>query len=74
MSRITKYGNLSDDELLRYVADARQYSPIIEELCQRIENEGDPEGQQGEVDCPVCEALLIVNDTGTGSFDLEAKE
>jgi hypothetical protein len=47
---ITKYNHLSNRELLAQVESVRDYSPVIEELCQRLENVG------GE--CPVCEADL----------------
>lgn len=47
---ITKYSQFSNRELLGEFDILRQYSPIIEELCQRVENVG--------VECPVCEADL----------------
>lgn len=50
MNQPTKYHNLTVVELLREVDDVRHYSPIIEELCQRLENIGET--------CPVCEADL----------------
>lgn len=45
---ITKYTGLTDRELLLRLSDARQHSPVIEELCRRLEDI--PE------ECPVCEA------------------
>ena len=34
---VTEYRNLTDRELLIEFANLRAHSPIIEELCQRIE-------------------------------------
>ena len=47
---ITKYNGLSNRELLAQLEGVRTYSPVVEELCQRLENVG--------VECPVCEADL----------------
>lgn len=47
---ITKYNNLSNRELLAQLENVRPFSPVVEELCQRLENVG--------VECPVCEADL----------------
>jgi hypothetical protein len=47
---ITKYQGLTQRELLNELESVRQYSPIIEELCTRLENHGE--------ECPVCEADL----------------
>ena len=55
---ITKYNNLSNRELLNQLYVTRNYSPIIEELCQRVEAVG--------AECPVCEADLQL-----AKFELE---
>ena len=47
---VTKYSNYSNADLLQLFEDRRQQSPIIEELCQRLEMLG--------IECPVCEADL----------------
>jgi hypothetical protein len=43
---------MSDDDLLQALEDKRQYSDLIEELCQRIENSG--------AECPVCNADIRI--------------
>lgn len=74
----TKYSHLSDDELLNLVNDDRIYSPIIEELCKRLEALN---GNHVSVDadhraeCPVCEAKLCVNyDEGNNNFTVEVNK
>ena len=47
---ITKYNNLSNRELLAQLESVRSHSPVIEELCQRLETTN--------VECPICEADL----------------
>lgn len=63
----TKYSNLTDEELLRYVDDARPKSPLIEELATRLEKtvRSEKSGTWTH-DCPVCEAPLncTLNDDG----------
>lgn len=49
---ITKYQILSDTELLAQLQTATRYSPIIDELCQRLERNIDRNI------CPICEANL----------------
>lgn len=46
----TKYRPYSTEELLQLCAEKRALSPLIEELCQRIE--------ENPIVCPVCEAEL----------------
>jgi hypothetical protein len=48
---ITKYRNLTNAELLNRLDEARLHSPIIEELCARME-------VKSRAICPVCEADL----------------
>lgn len=47
---LTKYSQLSNRELLRELNDVRSFSPVVEELCLRLEHTGS--------ECPVCEADL----------------
>ena len=72
---ITRYGFMEDEEFLRICSEKRALSPIIEELCQRLEYylyEGDiPDKDDGVVDentlailnCPICETTLKVSGT-----------
>jgi len=64
MSTITHFNGLSTDELLRHVDEARAKSPIIEELCQRLEG-GLLATEKCinislDIVCPVCLAELTV--------------
>lgn len=45
---VTKYSSYSTQELLTIVSEKRYHSPLIEELCQRLE--------RFSTTCPVCEA------------------
>jgi hypothetical protein len=73
----TSYSHYSNEELLRYVDDKRGHSPIIEELCQRLEKKTLKEETQAannNVECPVCESQLVVDyDQGNNIFDLDTK-
>jgi len=51
---ITKYHSYNNAELLQLMEDKRDKSPIIEELCQRVEASG--------LQCPICEADLPVKE------------
>ena len=51
---ITKYHSYNNAELLQLMEDKRDKSPIIEELCLRIEHVG--------LECPICEADLTVKE------------
>lgn len=64
MPRITKYRNLSNDELLHHVDAARQVSDIIEELAARLEA-AEPV-LNTVLECPHCEAAvtLVEGDEG----------
>lgn len=66
---ITKYCNTPTHELVAGLHDKRQYSPLIEELCQRLEASNMLDdvqgGMQTSVECPVCEATMFVKDEGT---------
>ncbi|OHD22914.1 MAG: hypothetical protein A2Y38_19810 [Spirochaetes bacterium GWB1_59_5] len=73
----TKYSNLTDDEFLGQVDDARSKSPIIDELATRLEKANRqrvPEDSDTRVDCPVCEASLVVSyDETTNRFKAETE-
>lgn len=79
MSICTTYSNYSDADILRHCHDVRGCSPLIEELCQRLEQkeileENASEGEEADLDCivrcPVCEAELEVGQNET-SYVLE---
>ena len=67
----TKHRYLSDEEFLRLCSDKRHQSPIIEELCQRLEeyigvDKPDPGDKEITIDnvqykCEVCEAEFSIN-------------
>ncbi len=72
----TKYGNLLDEELLKHVADVRARSPIIEELCLRLEakihNVVIDTDSDARVECPACEAPLLADyDSENGMFTIK---
>lgn len=50
----TRFSFMSDAEFIAFIKDKRDRSPIIEELCARIEES--PGFNTSE--CPVCEADL----------------
>lgn len=55
-----EYANMTNRELLDILHDKRQYSPVIDELCYRLERYM-PENQKGTViktSCHICEAPL----------------
>ena len=65
----TKHRHLTDEEFLRLCSDKRHQSPIIEELCQRLEEylgcdkPSDREIElrcKNEFTCQVCEAKFKV--------------
>ena len=59
----TSYSNHTDQELLQVLSEKRQHSPIIEELCQRLESYMPVSQKETNInaDCPVCEAKLNVD-------------
>lgn len=69
----TRYSNLTDDELLSRIDEARQHSPIIDELASRLEKKERINNQTNtRVECPVCEAALEADlDEGNNIFTLE---
>lgn len=73
----TKYRHFIDEEFIRLCHDKRQQSPIIEELCQRLEEYfGTDKALTDEIKlecknnftCQVCEAKFSVE------FDNESDE
>lgn len=65
MAHHTKWSNLSDAELLNQLAESRGRSPVIDELCNRLEQYADNEvvssDADSSVECPVCEAPLTAS-------------
>jgi hypothetical protein len=59
----TNYSNYTDKELLQLLSDKRSKSPIIDELCDRLEEYSPAFDREENVkaECPVCEAKLNVN-------------
>ena len=54
-----RMASLQDDELLRELEEVRYLSPVIRELCRRLELYVDkPEPVSGRAECPVCQADL----------------
>ena len=51
------FTHMTDKDLLRTLADVRFHSPVIAELCMRLEEATEDSGHY-EVDCPVCKATL----------------
>ena len=70
----TTFSNYTDDELLRLVDDKRHRSPLIDELCTRLEARGDVAVQEDantRVECPVCAAPLQAGyDTANNIFTI----
>lgn len=68
---VTKYANVPTGELISLCIDKRAHSPLIEELCQRLENgdkgdfERDLSDFNNEITCPVCESTLDIEDHET---------
>lgn len=71
----THLRNLSTDELLNLLEDKKHHSPIILELCNRLEKLDIDEVLKGvncRSECPVCQATLIVDlDIGNKLYDLK---
>jgi len=71
--RHTKYRNLTDEEFLNKIDNARQHSPIIDELAGRLEKLDRTNNETNtRVECPVCEAKLEAGlDEDNNIFTLE---
>lgn len=74
--------HLSNGELCSFLTRERHASPLIEELCERLEQFADrqPKARLGadrtekDGDCPVCRAELRVEATVEGKAKFIAKE
>lgn len=59
---ITRFDKLTDEEFLSDLTVSRQYSPVIDELCTRLEKAVlIPSDCNHRVECPCCEAQLLVD-------------
>jgi len=69
----TKYNHLTNDEMLMSCREAREKSPIINELCRRLEAPDDPSTELYDIEevhyCPVCEAPLAIGSQETDSAE-----
>ena len=71
MSNYTNYSTLSDKELLSFLDSKRAESPVIQELCSRLEARLDDIDAllctSGKEDaravCPICEAKVTITTT-----------
>ena len=60
LSGSTKFRHLSDSELLRFLDPIKHRSPVILELCNRIEElQLVNENSTKPIECPVCLAVLV---------------
>lgn len=76
---MTTYTHLTDEEFLNTMDDARHYSPVIKELCRRLEARSETEvnltGANHRAECPICKGPLTVNyDVGNDLFELRTVE
>jgi hypothetical protein len=73
----TKFANYTLDELLNLIDDKRPQSPLIDELCTRLEAGAAiqvSEDANPRVTCPVCEATLEAGyDAGNSIFTLKTE-
>lgn len=71
----TKFANYTLNELLNLIDDKRPHSPLIDELCTRLEAAEKvqvSEDASPRVECPVCEARLEAGyDAGNSIFTLQ---
>ena len=66
--------NFSDAELLRHLEDARHHSPVIGELCKRLE-EKEPEPLDESVEGPICLAAMVLDlDYANGIANLKVSK
>lgn len=63
----TPYSFYTKEELLDRCADARHQSPLIQELCLRLEELNDVGCFSNKTVCPACEAEITVLADATGS-------
>lgn len=71
---ITKYHNTPNEELVRIGLDKGEYSPLIQELAQRLDAKTSIDSEANHrVECPVCEAVLVADyDQGNNMFEIKA--
>lgn len=71
----TVYRNYTDQELLQVLSDKRHHSPVIEELCQRLEEYSPVLQKETNIqkECPVCEAKIMIDIdvNGNGCYEIE---
>ena len=70
----TQYRSLTTEEFLSQIEEKRQYSPIIQELCLRLEYKETHGNAQTNprIECPVCESQLkIAWDSENNLYDVE---
>lgn len=72
---ITRFRHLSNAELVARLQDACAASPIINELCTRLEDKpAEYSGYDFSATCPICEATLtVVEDATDKLFTLETQ-
>ena len=73
----SKLGHLTTGELLNLLEDKKHQSPIIFELCNRLEKidiDAELEGVNDRAECPVCQASLTVDlDIGNKLYNLKVE-
>ena len=62
----TQHANLTDEELLKNAEPMRSSSPVIEELCQRLEKHIDQAAELSKIEttqhqCPECDCAVQVH-------------
>lgn len=72
---MTTLTHLTDEEFLNTLDDARHYSPVIKELCRRLEAKCEAEtalaSANHRAECPICKGPLTVEyDGGNDLFEL----
>lgn len=72
----THYRNMSDEELLDVLDDAKHLSPVIGELCKRLELKAvSITDANHRVECPVCQASLEADyDEANTMFTLKVEK
>jgi predicted ATPase len=70
---ITKYHNVPDEELVNIGLEKGEFSPLIQELAQRLDAKTSIDsGANHRVECPVCEAALVADyDQGNNMFEVK---
>ena len=68
----TQLSHLTTPELLHLLDYKRPLSPIIGELCKRLEKADEDEGMNHRVECPVCQSALEVEpDYGNSVYHIK---